>query len=332
MNRGRVRQIVAIAVSGGLLWFIYSRIDLSQLVEVFSSCRLPWLLGGLSLVVVTVLMTSWKLTVLAPESVRMSLVEAVRLTLTASVLNMVLPSKMGDFVKAFFIRDRGRAATAIGLPLVIFEKTCDVLALLFWCCIGLIAMPTGDDVTRLLTVVAVSVLVIGLSILGSKTLARWFFRVAHRVAPGRGIKARVTDLGEAWDRMHAYFWGDRRRLAVVVSISLATWLLHLFQIWIFIIALRGVVPFVQSMGLTALSIFAGLVIPSSAGIGTRDLALIYFYRAFLLPETAAALGILCTLRYVLPAIAGLPFFGRYLAEFGEARPEGEGTTDRAISR
>ncbi|NEQ75762.1 MAG: UPF0104 family protein, partial [Okeania sp. SIO2C9] len=29
-------------------------------------------------------------------------------------------------------------------------------------------------------------------------------------------------------------------------------------------------------------------------------------------EVGAALGLLCTSRYVLPAIAGLPFFGQYL--------------------
>ena len=46
---------------------------------------------------------------------RLGVVEAVRLTLSASVLNMVLPSKMGDLVKAFFIRDRDRAATAIAV-------------------------------------------------------------------------------------------------------------------------------------------------------------------------------------------------------------------------
>jgi hypothetical protein len=43
------------------------------------------------------------------------------------------------------------------------------------------------------------------------------------------------------------------------------------------------------------------------------LALIYFYRLHLSPETAAALGILCNSRYVIPALAGLPFFNRYLA-------------------
>ena len=39
------------------------------------------------------------------------------------------------------------------------------------------------------------------------------------------------------------------------------------------------------------------------------------------PAAGAALGLLCTLRYLLPAIGGLPFLARYLAElreFGQA--------------
>jgi uncharacterized membrane protein YbhN (UPF0104 family) len=44
-----------------------------------------------------------------------------------------------------------------------------------------------------------------------------------------------------------------------------------------------------------------------AGIGTRDAALIYFYLPYFSPASAAALGLYCTLRYVLPALFGLPF-------------------------
>ena len=53
-----------------------------------------------------------------------------------------------------------------------------------------------------------------------------------------------------------------------------------------------------------------------AGIGTRDAAIVYFYRGWLTPGQAAVLGVLATLRYVLPALAGLPF----MRDFWERRP------------
>ena len=65
--------------------------------------------------------------------------------------------------------------------------------------------------------------------------------------------------------------------------------------------------------MASLSIFVGLLPFTFAGIGTRDVALIFFYQPFLAAPVAAALGLFCTLRYLLPALIGLPFLGQYLA-------------------
>ena len=56
-----------------------------------------------------------------------------------------------------------------------------------------------------------------------------------------------------------------------------------------------------------------------AGIGTRDAALILFYQPYLAAPVAAALGLLCTLRYVLPALAGAAVVTRYLPGLRQAR-------------
>jgi uncharacterized membrane protein YbhN (UPF0104 family) len=78
-------------------------------------------------------------------------------------------------------------------------------------------------------------------------------------------------------------------------------------------ALNAAPPFVAAMALASLAILAGLVPVTLAGIGTRDAALIYLFRDYLTPEGGAALGLLCTLRYLMPAIAGLPHLGRMAA-------------------
>ena len=58
-----------------------------------------------------------------------------------------------------------------------------------------------------------------------------------------------------------------------------------------------------------------------AGVGTRDAALIAFYKPYLNAPTAAALGLLCTSRYLLPALGGLPFLGKYLTTIKQMRSE-----------
>ncbi|MEE9195587.1 MAG: UPF0104 family protein, partial [Alphaproteobacteria bacterium] len=104
--------------------------------------------------------------------------------------------------------------------------------------------------------------------------------------------------------------------------SVVIWFLHLLQIWIFILALGAWTPFLANLALAPLAILAGLLPLTLAGIGTRDAMLILFYAPYMAAPSGAALGILCTLRYVLPALAGLPFLGQYL---GAVRRVGRGT-------
>ena len=131
----------------------------------------------------------------------------------------------------------------------------------------------------------------------------------------------------AWEQMHRFFWADKFRLAQVAGTSVLIWLMHLVQIWLLILGLRGDVRLLTSMGLTPMAMLAGLFPLTFAGIGTRDAALVFFYAPFLGEARAAALGVLCTLRHLVLAVAGLPFIGRYLLSAGtteltESGPEG----------
>ena len=62
-----------------------------------------------------------------------------------------------------------------------------------------------------------------------------------------------------------------------------------------------------------LSLLVGLLPVTFAGIGTRDAAIIVLYQPYFSTEVGAALGLLCTMRYVIPALVGLPYLERYLA-------------------
>ena len=49
-----------------------------------------------------------------------------------------------------------------------------------------------------------------------------------------------------------------------------------------------------------------------AGIGTRDAAFVFIYSSYFTAATGAALGVLATMRYVIPAFFGIPFLYRYV--------------------
>jgi hypothetical protein len=330
-----MKKAVSLLVSLGLLALIYWKLNkhgqLHELGRIFADCDRAWMAISLLMVVPLTLATSWRLQQLMPRTGQLPFGEANRLILVASVLNLILPSKMGDIAKAYFMRDRSGMNGTLALSLVVFEKACDMLSLLLWCVFGLLwVWVSGAKAMEafrverwavelagapLLYWLAVAVvggsLLFGLLLIGSQRFARLFFGLGARLPMGK-FGERLAKMEASWVEMHAYFWESKARLAKVTLTSVFVWFLHLLQIWMFILALKASAPFLANLALSPLAILAGLLPLTFAGVGTRDAALVLFYAPYFAAPTAAALGLLCTARYVLPALGGLPFIGGYL--------------------
>ena len=111
-----MKKLVSLAVSLGLLALIYWKIDLKRLLPVFAGSDGVWMAISLAMVVPLTMLTAWRFQRLVPAEGRISFAEANRLILSASVLNLVLPSKMGDIAKAFFMPGLQRArALSVGV-------------------------------------------------------------------------------------------------------------------------------------------------------------------------------------------------------------------------
>jgi glycosyltransferase 2 family protein len=307
-----MKKFISIVVSVAILFIIYSKIDFQRLLEVFQNCDRLWMIISLGMVIPITAFTSWRLQQLVPQETSLTFIEANKLILGASVLNMVLPSKMGDIAKAYFMKERGHLNGSLSLSLVIFEKACDMLSLLLWCVFGLLIYSPKDGLFWVMTASVTIGLILGLLLLGSSQFARIFFENIKKIAPKKP-RNKIENLQASWIEMHDYFWGDKKQLLIIASTSIFIWFLHLLQIWFFILAIKANTPFLVNLALSPLSILAGLLPLTFAGVGTRDAALIFFYKPFFNEAKGAALGLLCTSRYFLPAIIGLPFLQEMMA-------------------
>ncbi len=307
-----MKRIVSLLISLIILGLIYWKIDFSKIFPVFANASLLWLVVSLGMVVPLTLFTAWRLCQLMPRGMVLGFWESNRLILLASVLNMVLPSKMGDVAKAGFMAERGHLKGSLAEALVVFEKACDMASLLAWCVFGLFLYPQKDLLFWTMTACVTLGFLFLAVLVGSQNFARFFFGIVRRFAPAK-ISAKFAAMEDSWMEMHGFFWGDPWKLTSVAATSLGIWFLHLLQIWLFTLAINTSVPFLANMALAPLAILAGLLPLTFAGIGTRDAALIYFYSPYMAAADGAALGVLCTMRYFLPALAGLPFLGPALS-------------------
>ncbi len=99
----------------------------------------------------------------------------------------------------------------------------------------------------------------------------------------------------------------------IVLFSVVLWLVQLWQIWLFTVALSVDIPFMVCASLSAVALMAGQLPFTFAGLGTRDLALVLLLSPYMAPESAAAMGILIATRSLLPPLLGLPVMRPYVS-------------------
>lgn len=306
-----MRRLLALGLSLGLLAVIYWKIDVANLGLAFARADLAWLGFGLALVAPTTLISGWRFSYLAPAEAKISLREGLWLILMSNVLNLILPSKMGDIAKAYVLVERGKTSASAALSLVVMEKGWDFVGLLVWCGLGLeLLWGTGPHIP-ILSLLTGGLLLFFLLLLGSAKASARIFALLIRVAPGK-TQTKIATLAETWNEGLSRFWSDPQKASIIVASSVFLWLVHLLQIWMLAYALSPLTPLLESFALSAIGILAGLLPFTLAGVGTRDAALIALYAPYMDAGAGAALGVLCTLRYLIPAAVGLPFLGRYL--------------------
>ena len=147
-----------------------------------------------------------------------SLTVATKLILTASTMNIALPSKIGDFLKSIFMHKALDMRISLAISIVVFEKACDVVGLLAWCLLGLL-LYAGDDKLFIILALAVgSGLVLGMLMLSSLSFADWFLRLAAKISPS-SLKQKFDQLRSSWAEVHSFFWRSRVN---VINITLQT--------------------------------------------------------------------------------------------------------------
>jgi uncharacterized membrane protein YbhN (UPF0104 family) len=310
-RRAWLARVSSFAVSAGVLAALYAAVGERALLDVLLAADPRWVGAAVVAIAPLTVFTAWRFAMVVPGAVGLG--EATRLVLAASALNVVLPSKLGDLAKALFLRERSDLAGPVTLAAVFFEKASDLFGLLSWCLLGLLLLP-GDEGLVSFARVTVTLLVVALAlVLGSRRVAAVMFGLPSRALPDRAA-APVRRLGAAWSELLGALWGPGGRGRRIVAASLVLWLMHLVQIWMFARALEPAMPLGPTVALVPVAIVAGLLPFTVAGVGTRDAALVAVLAGHLAPTSAAALGVLTTLRYVVPAVLGLPYLGRYAAQ------------------
>ncbi|HTI40390.1 MAG TPA: lysylphosphatidylglycerol synthase transmembrane domain-containing protein [Vicinamibacterales bacterium] len=301
--------LLSLALSAIILAALYRSIDARLIFRELRSVDKGLLLVSVAMIVPITVLRAIRFYLVAPRGTVAGVAEALRLTLVATAANVFMPAKSGDLIKSYFVA-KERTPVGVSVAVVVYERLCDLAGLITWCALGwVVARPVVAGVpSALWPVLGLFGLGCGL-LVSSSRIARFGAAVVERLHMGR--LQRVQSLVDGWPGL---FRSLGRRRAGVILLSMLLWLIHVIQIWMFTVALSIRIPFTVSASLSAVALMIGQLPFSFAGLGARDVALVVLMRAYVRPESAAALGLLISTRNLLPPLAALPIMRPYVAK------------------
>ncbi len=311
-----MKKFIASVLTLLIFVFIYSRVNWNSFLEICVHANLLYLAIAASFFIITTFVSILRWKLLLKEEVDLPLITATKIFLAAMSLNSVMPSKLGDLTKAYFLRQESIVGYKRGFDTVFLEKLLDLSSLCLLFLLGATGL-RGFDKKIVLVLMLLSTCVVVFTVL--------FITLEKKSNPLRYLLGKILKPFPRLDMLvkdtEAYLGrlkNNPRRLIFIIVISVALWAFHLVQIYFFFLTLGTDVKLIDVFGLVPAAILIGLLPLTIGGMGTRDAALIYLFSDKFGYETMAAVGILVSTRYWVPSLVGLPFLRSYTAKAGRA--------------
>lgn len=235
------KTLLGVAISGGLLWYVFRGQDLGEMVHELGQANPALLIVATALATFVFWIRAWRwrciLDPVRPDTSFRSRFAAVNIGFMA---NNLLPARVGEFARAYAISRLEPVPIVAGLSSLVIERLLDALTLVLLLFVA-IAMPDFPAwpasaevdipaVARSLGVtVALATAVLFLLVAWPRQTVRVFEAVANRILP-RAVRRPVVDALEAF-LAGATILRNGRLLTEASLWSLVVWLTNSAAFW-----------------------------------------------------------------------------------------------------
>lgn len=285
-----------------LLVLFLANSDLEQLVAILANAQ-PWpIVWSLLLLPPFLLIKAWRWQyLLRALGYDLPLSTGMGLYIVGIFLGTTTPGQAGDFVKAWYLKERG-TPLAPALLSVVIDRLFDLLVMAMLATLGIFALGQLLAIPGLRTLLVVgmcSALLLVTVLLMARGPREWMLTMAlPRVLP-----PRLRDSLARWNSQLAALTMHPRLMIVLLAASLLSALFTFYRLWLLFVALDVIVPLYLVIGVSALIAILQVLPISIAGVGVRDAALIAVLAPYgYSPEAAlsvSALFLLISLEHIL---------------------------------
>ena len=294
----RLKTILILPITIAIFYVIFTKIDFYSVVDVLLHANIFYLLIALLLLFVIILITAkrWQI-ILETMGYNFQYKDCFNLIMAAFPLTSITPSKSGDVVKAYYLKDKIPASKTVGS--VITERMFDVLTLVSFSLIGMTFCKKYEF--------AFIALIIFVCIIAVFLLVRAGFNLHLPIKSSWNEKIQNLILSTK------LLIKDKRAFLFILSYSILIWFISIVQTITFFYALGINVPLLFTIANIPIAIFIGLVPVTLGGMGTRDVAIIFLFSGYATPSELLGVGILFSLfRYWLVSLMGIPFMRKMM--------------------
>lgn len=292
-----VKLLLSFAVSVLFLFLIYRKIDFASLAGTLKAANWKYFLFYILLFIpqIAVATLRWQYILSKVNHYPVTYFHALQMVVGSYSANLVIPAKMGEMVRVFWV-DKSKSRYK-PLVLVLFEKVWDLLAVYFIAYIALFFLIRGHSSYAILFRYATLANVIGLIVV----VGVFYFRTKSKKGAGGRLQ-------KVLDAPLELVVENRDKLLQVLVWSMLLWLIQLLQFYYMFLVFDIQLSLPLALAGGGLGVLAGALVVSIGGIGPRDAALIWFYAGIISKEILVSVGIISVFRIVVPALMGLPFF------------------------
>lgn len=319
-----MKRAIALLITCLILALLFWNVDQPRLWANLRHTHQGWFAAAIFAFIPQIGLIAWRWKRLVSAFTPLRLTESIKMILASQTMNLVLPSKMGDLSKGYFLSRAGHLDLPRAMNVVVFEKMLDVATLAGFMLLGLAALLLHPDPSIFDARKAIAAGIIG-AFAVSAVLFLYF--IPMRFLPGFSAALQMLERRPRLRKLHTLAATSHdvitllqtrgARRGEILGLSILIWILHLSQIYCFFRALHAAPTVGQFAMLVPLAIFIGLLPISIAGFGTRDAAFVLLFRQFA-PDVMLGVAMFINLRYLLPTAAGVPFLHTLLRARNEA--------------
>jgi len=298
MKKSVPRTVSVLAITIAIFYLIFTKIDFFSVVKVLSHANLFYLLSSLLPLILSfpIWVKRWQ-TIIEAMGYPIPFVKCFNILMASVPLASVTPTKSGDVIRAYYLKDEIPPTRVIGS--VLTERIFDIFVLISFSLIGMVFYQKYEFISIIFGILIVLIVLI------------FILHTNLRLSIKESWNEKLQNIAFSMKTLTK----NKKSLFTIILYSFLYWILGIAQTLMFFYALEIDVPLLFTLANIPIAIFIGLIPVTLGGMGTRDAAIIFLFSEYATSSQLLGVGILFSVfRYWFLSLLGIPFMKKLIRE------------------